>query len=69
MLRLTLVFLLWLASTAWSVEELEARRAREAERRALLAHAERDWQVYRQLTDTNVRTILAPDDGCRDDAQ
>jgi hypothetical protein len=64
MLRLTIVFVLWLASTAHSVEELEARLQRDADRH---------WEVYRRaisevpqrrLTDTNVRTIFAPDHGC-----
>ena len=65
MLRLTIVFLLWLASTAHSVEEHEARLQRDADRH---------WTLYREgaygkaasprLTDTNVRTILSPDGGC-----
>lgn len=55
MLRLTLVFLLWLASTAHSLEE---------RRDHARAPAERHWDLYTRLTDTNVRTIFAADHGC-----
>jgi hypothetical protein len=75
MLRLALVFCLWIGSTAHSVEEPDAELQETvelewlqagAERKAVLERADRDWYHYRRLTDTNVRTIL-PGDGCADE--
>jgi hypothetical protein len=66
MLRLSLVFLLLIASTAAPRDEESEALAwleGDARQRALLESAERDWYHYRRLTDTNVRTIL-PDDEC-----
>ena len=65
MLRLSLIFLLLLLSTATPSDEESvelAWLAGDARRKAVLESAERDWYHYRRLTDTNVRTILRGDE-------
>src|SRR5688572_26741791 len=65
MLRLSLIFLLLLLSTATRTDEESvelAWLAGDARQKAVLESAERDWYHYRRLTDTNVRTILRGDE-------
>jgi hypothetical protein len=77
MLRLSLVFLALVASTANTVEPSEAELQEsvelawldgDARQRALLESAQRDWYHYRRLTDTNDRSILHGDE-CGDPDQ